>query len=51
MSVNIVNLYASLEIMFKGMIGLFIVCIFIAVVIKFISKLMATKISHYHNTR
>jgi hypothetical protein len=38
-----VNLYASLEIMWKGMIGLFIVCGFIAVLIMLIAKVMGIK--------
>ncbi|MDR0476176.1 MAG: hypothetical protein LBH43_21225 [Treponema sp.] len=43
MSVNAANLAASLEIMWKGMVGLFIVCGFIAILIVLISKFTADK--------
>jgi Mg2+/Co2+ transporter CorB len=43
MIVNFASLSASLEIMWKGMAGLFIVCGFIAVMIMLISKIMMKK--------
>ena len=41
METNLVNLYASLDIMWKGMLGLFLVCGFISLLIKLISKITA----------
>lgn len=38
MTVNMANVYASLQIMWKGMAGLFLVCGFIAVLIMLIRK-------------
>jgi hypothetical protein len=43
MNVNFSNLFVSLEIMWKGMTGLFAVCGCIALLIMLISKLMANK--------
>jgi Mg2+/Co2+ transporter CorB len=40
MTINMTNLSASLEIMWKGMAGLFIVCGLISVLILLISKIM-----------
>jgi hypothetical protein len=38
---NIIDFFASLEIMIKGMIGLFGVCIFIMLIIMLIYRLLA----------
>jgi hypothetical protein len=43
MPINFADLFASLEIMWKGMIGLFAVCGFITLLIIFISKITASK--------
>ena len=43
MTINFTDLYASLNIMWKGMAGLFVVCIFIMLLIMFISRLMMMK--------
>jgi hypothetical protein len=43
MSINFGNLFVSLEIMWEGMAGLFMVCGFIAVLIMLISKFTGKK--------
>ena len=43
MTINNTDLFASLEIMGKGMAGLFVVCGFIMILIMFISKFVTTK--------
>ena len=43
MTINFADLFASLEIMGKGMAGLFAVCGFIMILIMLISKLTAGK--------
>jgi len=43
MSYNIADLFATLDIMWKGMVGLFIVCIFIMLITMLISKFMVPK--------
>jgi len=43
MTINCNDLWASLEIMGKGMAGLFMVCGFVMLLIMLISKIMAAK--------
>jgi hypothetical protein len=43
MNINFTNLFASLEIMWKGMAGLFVVCGFIAALTMLVSKIIAVK--------
>ena len=43
MTINIADLFASLEIMWKGMAGLFIVCGFIMLLTMLISKFTSGK--------
>ena len=43
MTINIVDLFASLEMMWKGMLGLFIVCGFVMLLTMVISKITAGK--------
>ena len=45
MTVNYVDLFASLEIMWKGMAGLFVVCGFIMVITMLISKFTTKKVN------
>jgi hypothetical protein len=40
---NVVDLIASLEIMWKGMAGLFGVCIFIMLIVMLINRVMSKK--------
>lgn len=46
MTINYSDLYASLEIMWKGMVGLFIVCGFIMGLTLLVSILMTGKLSN-----
>jgi len=41
MTINLDNLWASLDIMWKGMAGLFVVCIFIMLLTMLIAKFTA----------
>ena len=43
MAINFGDLWASLEIMWKGMAGLFAVCIFVMALVMLISRFMAAK--------
>jgi Na+-transporting methylmalonyl-CoA/oxaloacetate decarboxylase gamma subunit len=43
MTINFADLYASLNVMWKGMAGLFAVCIFIMLLIMLISRFMMKK--------
>ena len=43
MSINFNDLWASLEIMGKGMAGLFMVCGFVMLIIMLISKIMVVR--------
>ena len=43
MSINFNDLWASLEIMGKGMAGLFMVCGFVMLIIMLISKIMTAR--------
>jgi len=43
MTINFTDLYASLDIMWKGMAGLFVVCIFIMLLTMLISRFMMMK--------
>ena len=43
MTINVIDLYASLNVMWKGMAGLFVVCIFIMLLVMLISRFMMTK--------
>jgi hypothetical protein len=40
MTINYTDLFGSLDIMWKGMVGLFVVCGFIMLLIMFISKVV-----------
>jgi hypothetical protein len=40
---NISNVFASLDIMWKGMLGLFVVCGFVALLTMLISKIVGRK--------
>lgn len=43
MTINYSDLFASLDMMWKGMVGLFVVCGFIMLLIMFISKIVTKK--------
>ena len=43
MTINFTDLYASLNIMWKGMAGLFVVCIFIMLLTMLISRFIMSK--------
>ena len=43
MTINVNDLWASLEIMGKGMAGLFLVCGFVMLIIMLISKIMTVR--------
>ena len=43
MTINFTDLYASLNIMWKGMAGLFVVCIFIMALVMLLSRFMKAK--------
>ena len=43
MTVNLADLWSSLEIMWKGMAGLFVVCIFIMALVMLLSRFMKAK--------
>ena len=43
MTINFADLFASLEIMWKGMLGLFAVCGFVMLLTIFASKIMKVK--------
>jgi len=49
MMINFNDLWASLEIMAKGMAGLFLVCGFVMLLIMLISRIMALKGKKDHN--
>jgi hypothetical protein len=43
MNINFDDLFASLNVMWKGMVGLFIICIFIMLLTMLISKIVTPK--------
>jgi Na+-transporting methylmalonyl-CoA/oxaloacetate decarboxylase gamma subunit len=43
MTINFTDLYASLNVMWKGMAGLFVVCIFIMLLTMLISRFLMSK--------
>jgi len=43
MEINLIDLYASLDIMWKGMVGLFAVCIFVMLLTMLLSRFLIPK--------